>query len=312
MANRVVLALGGNALGQTPQEQIELIKGTASAIVDLIENGHEVVVTHGNGPQVGTIKVAFDNSHKAVGNTPHMPFPEVSAMSQGYIGYHLQQALENEMRKRSVDRPCACIITQTLVDKNDSAFDHPTKPVGGFVSEAEARTIMAETDHHFVEDSGRGWRWVVASPKPLEIVEGSLIANLVESQYIVISTGGGGVPVVEEDGNLVGVPAVVDKDRSAGILSDQIHADRLLILTAIDNVAINFNTPQQKNLSEMTVAEARTYIDDGQFAPGSMLPKVEACVDFVDGHPERVAIISSLKDAAASLDGAAGTRIVAS
>lgn len=310
MGNRLVVALGGNALGKTPQEQLELIQGTATALVDLIEGGHEVIVTHGNGPQVGMIKVATDNSAEKVGGTPQIPFPECSAMSQGYIGYHLQQALENELRKRGISKPVASIITQTLVEADDPAFNDPNKPVGSFYSEEDAKRLMEETGEKYVEDAGRGWRWVVASPQPKEIVEAEAITSLVNAGTIVVSTGGGGIPVVKGDGGkLEGVPAVIDKDRSAAIMADQVGADHLIILTAVDKVAINFNKPDQQDLDEISVEEAKKHMADGQFAPGSMLPKVEACVSYVEGGAGRTAVITSLEHAGDALSGAAGTSI---
>lgn len=310
MGHRLVVALGGNALGNSPQEQLELIQGTATALVDLIEGGHEVIITHGNGPQVGMIKVATDNSAEKVGGTPEIPFPECSAMSQGYIGYHLQQALENELRKRDIAKPVASLITQTLVEADDPAFNNPNKPVGSFYSEEEAKRLMEETGETYVEDSGRGWRWVVASPQPKEIVEGEAITSLVDAGAVVISTGGGGIPVVRRDGGSVeGVPAVIDKDRSAAIMADQVGASHLIILTAVPNVAVNFNTPEQRDLTEINLDEAKQHMADGQFAAGSMLPKVEACVSYVEGGAGRTAIITSLENAGEALSGTVGTSI---
>ena len=310
MGHRLVVALGGNALGNSPQEQLELIQGTATALVDLIEGGHEVIITHGNGPQVGMIKVATDNSAEKVGGTPEIPFPECSAMSQGYIGYHLQQALENELRKRDIAKPVASLITQTLVEAEDPAFTNPSKPVGSFYSEEDAKRLMEETGETYVEDSGRGWRWVVASPQPKEIVEGAAITSLVDAGTVVISTGGGGIPVVRRaDGSVEGVPAVIDKDRSAAIMADQVGADHLIILTAVANVAVGFNTPEQRDLAEITLDEAKQHMADGQFAAGSMLPKVEACVSYVEGGAGRTAIITSLENAGEALSGTVGTSI---
>lgn len=310
MGHRLVVALGGNALGNSPQEQLELIQGTATALVDLIEGGHEVIITHGNGPQVGMIKVATDNSAEKVGGTPEIPFPECSAMSQGYIGYHLQQALENELRKRDIAKPVASLITQTLVEAEDPAFTNPSKPVGSFYSEEDAKRLMEETGETYVEDSGRGWRWVVASPQPKEIVEGAAITSLVDAGTVVISTGGGGIPVVRRaDGGVEGVPAVIDKDRSAAIMADQVGADHLIILTAVANVAVGFNTPEQRDLAEITLDEAKQHMADGQFAAGSMLPKVEACVSYVEGGAGRTAIITSLENAGEALSGTVGTSI---
>ena len=310
MGHRLVVALGGNALGNSPQEQLELIQGTATALVDLIEGGHEVIITHGNGPQVGMIKVATDNSAEKVGGTPEIPFPECSAMSQGYIGYHLQQALENELHKRDIAKPVASLITQTLVQADDPAFNNPNKPVGSFYSEEDAKRLMEETGETYVEASGRGWRWVVASPQPTEIVEGEAITSLVNAGAVVISTGGGGIPVVRRDGGgFEGVPAVIDKDRSAAIMADQVGASHLIILTAVANVAVNFNTSEQRDLTEITVDEAKQHMADGQFAPGSMLPKVEACVSYVEGGAGRTAIITSLENAGEALNGTVGTSI---
>ena len=310
MGHRLVVALGGNALGNSPHEQLELIQGTATALVDLIEGGHEVIITHGNGPQVGMIKVATDNSAEKVGGTPEIPFPECSAMSQGYIGYHLQQALENELHKRDIAKPVASLITQTLVQADDPAFNNPNKPVGSFYSEEDAKRLMEETGETYVEDSGRGWRWVVASPQPTEIVEGEAITSLVNAGAVVISTGGGGIPVVRRDGGgFEGVPAVIDTDRSAAIMADPVGASHLIILTAVANVAVNFNTPEQRDLTEITVDEAKQHMADGQFAPGSMLPKVEACVSYVEGSAGRTAIITSLENAGEALNGTVGTSI---
>lgn len=310
MGQRLVLALGGNALGNSQKEQLRLIQNTASAIVDLIESGIDVVVTHGNGPQVGMIKVATDTAAQH-GNTPVVPFPEASAMSQGYIGYHLQQALQNELAQRSIDKPCVSLITQTLVDAADPAFDYPSKPVGAFYSEEEAKKIMAETGHTFVEDAGRGWRWVVASPQPTSIVEQSSISNLINNGSVVISTGGGGIPVVEKNGKYEGVPAVIDKDRSAALLAHQIGAQYLVILTAVNQVAINFNTPKQENLTTITAAEARGYIASNQFAKGSMLPKIEACIEYVEHTEGGRAVVTSLENAKHALTGEGVTTMIA-
>ncbi|MGV0359220.1 carbamate kinase [Corynebacterium mastitidis] len=308
---RMVIALGGNALGSTPQEQLELISTTARSIVDLIEEGHEVIVTHGNGPQVGMLKVATDYSAQHGGGTPTVPFPECSAMSQGYIGYHLQQALENELSRRGMDTPCASVITQTVVAADDSAFEHLSKPVGAFYTREEAARLMVETGHEYVEDAGRGWRRVVASPHPTRIVESGVIQDLVARGAVVISSGGGGIPVIEGSRGLEGVAAVIDKDRCAAVIADQVNADVLVILTAVEQVALDFNTPRQRNLSSLTSAQAREYIEAGQFAPGSMLPKVESCLQFVEGHPQRRAIITSLARAKEALSGTTGTVLTA-
>ena len=306
----VVIALGGNALGNTPQEQLELVKDTAAHIVDMVEDGVNVVVSHGNGPQVGMINNAFAYASANDGKTPEMPFPEAGAMSQGYIGYQLSQAILNELRARGIARSTACVVTQTVVDPADPAFQNPTKPVGAFLTEEEARAKAAETGWTFKEDAGRGWRQVVASPRPVRVVEFDAISDLVDAGYIVVSTGGGGVPVFE-DGGYAGVPAVIDKDRSSALLARELGADMLVILTAVEKACVNFNTPEQEAIDEMDVERARAYIAEGQFAPGSMLPKVEACIDYVEAYPEGRALITSLERAAAGLRGETGTVITA-
>ena len=307
----VVIALGGNALGNTPQEQLELVKNTAEHIVDMVAEGINVVVSHGNGPQVGMINNAFDYASTHDGKTPAMPFPECGAMSQGYIGYQLSQAILNDMKARGIMRSTANIITQTVVDPADPAFQNPTKPVGAFLTEEEAKAKAEETGWTFKEDAGRGWRQVVASPKPVRIVEFDAVKDLMDDGYIVVSTGGGGVPVFEEDGQYTGVPAVIDKDRSSAKLAADFQADMLVILTAVEKVCVNFGKPDQAEISAMTVAEAREYIAQGQFAPGSMLPKVEACIEYVEAYPQGKALITSLECAAAGLEGKTGTVITA-
>lgn len=308
---KLVLALGGNALGNNPQEQLELVKQTATSIVDLVADGHEVIVSHGNGPQVGVIKSATDFAANKGANTPDIPLPECGAMSQGYIGYHLQQAIQIELAKRGIQKGCVSLVTQTVVDKDDTAFENPTKPVGVFLTEEEAKAKAEETGYTYKEDSGRGWRQVVASPIPSEIVEFDAIAKLADSGFIVISTGGGGIPVIKDGAELTGVPAVIDKDRSAALLAGAFKADNLVILTAVEKVAINFNTPEQENLDRISVADAHRYIEEGQFAPGSMLPKVEACLSYLENYPKGEALITSLEAAAAGLRGETGTVICA-
>lgn len=306
----VVIALGGNALGDTPAEQLVLVKNTAKHIVDMVEAGTNVVVSHGNGPQVGMINNAFAYASANDGKTPEMPFPEAGAMSQGYIGYHLSQAILNELRARGIERSTANVITQTVVSPDDPAFANPTKPVGAFLTEEEAKAKAAETGWTYKEDAGRGWRQVVASPKPVRIVEFDAVKDLVDAGYIVVSTGGGGVPVFEKDGSYEGVPAVIDKDRSSAKLAADFGADMLVILTAVEKVCVNFGTPEQKAIDAMTVEEARAFIEEGQFAPGSMLPKVEACIEYVEAYPEGKALITSLECAADGLAGKTGTTIV--
>ena len=305
---RMVVALGGNALGNDPQEQLRLIRDTAKPLVDLVEQGVEVLVTHGNGPQVGSIKVATDVAAQT-GASPEFPFAECGAMSQGYIGYHLAQALDNEFNARGMEKNSFSIVTQTVVDKDVPAFEHPTKPVGAMLTKEQADAKHEETGDIYVEDSGRGWRRVVASPSPVEILESNVISQCLGAGSVVIASGGGGIPVVKDEDGIHGVSAVIDKDRSAALLAQQIDADTLLILTAVDKVAINFNTPEQKDLDSMTVAEAEKYIEEGQFAPGSMLPKVEACIDFVKSGPSRTAIITSLAQADKVFAEGAGTTI---
>ena len=310
MAERIVVALGGNALGNTPEEQLELVRHTAKTIVDLSEAGYEVIVGHGNGPQVGMINLAMEFSSTKGGNTPYMPFPECGAMSQGYIGYHLQQAIQRELKLRNMKKECASVITQVVVDANDPGFKKPTKPVGSFYTKEEADKIAKEKGFIFVEDSGRGYRRVVPSPIPKRIVELKVVEQLVKNGDIVISVGGGGIPVIETEDGLQGVAAVIDKDRSSALLAQDIGADKLIILTAVDRVCINFNKPDQKELPKMTLSEAEKYIEEKQFAPGSMLPKVQSCMEFVQNNTHGgQALITSLQKAALALKGETGTII---
>lgn len=310
MAERIVVALGGNALGNTPEEQLELVRHTAKTIVDLSEAGYEVIVGHGNGPQVGMINLAMEFSSTKGGNTPYMPFPECGAMSQGYIGYHLQQAIQRELKLRNMKKECASVITQVVVDANDPGFKKPTKPVGSFYTKEEADKIAKEKGFIFVEDSGRGYRRVVPSPIPKRIVELKVVEQLVKNGDIVITVGGGGIPVIETEDGLQGVAAVIDKDRSSALLAQDIGADKLIILTAVDRVCINFNKPDQKELPKMTLSEAEKYIEEKQFAPGSMLPKVQSCMEFVQNNTHGgQALITSLQKAALAIKGETGTII---
>lgn len=310
MAERIVVALGGNALGNTPEEQLELVRHTAKTIVDLSEEGYEVIVGHGNGPQVGMINLAMEFSSTKGGNTPYMPFPECGAMSQGYIGYHLQQAIQRELKLRNMKKECASVITQVVVGANDPGFKKPTKPVGSFYTKEEADKIAKEKGFIFVEDSGRGYRRVVPSPIPKRIVELKVVEQLVKNGDIVITVGGGGIPVIETEDGLQGVAAVIDKDRSSALLAQDIGADKLIILTAVDRVCINFNKPDQKELPKMTLSEAEKYIEEKQFAPGSMLPKVQSCMEFVQNNTHGgQALITSLQKAALALKGETGTII---
>ncbi len=307
----VVIALGGNALGRTPQEQLDLVRGTAASIVDMVDDGMNLVVTHGNGPQIGMISDAFAAASEQDSDVPEMPFPECGAMSQGYIGYQLSQAILNELRRRGIMRSTASVLTQTVVYPDDPAFSHPTKPVGPFLTEERAHAKAAETGAVFREDAGRGWRMVVASPLPRRIVEFDAIKDLADDGYVVVAAGGGGVPVIERDDSYFGVPAVVDKDLSSARLAADIKADMLVILTAVDKVALRYGTPQQVDLDRMSAAEARAYIDQGHFAPGSMLSKVQACLQFLQDRPGGTALITSLERAQDGLRGRTGTLITA-
>lgn len=305
---KVVVALGGNALGKSPEEQLKLVKNTASSLIGLIDAGNQVVISHGNGPQVGAINLGM-NFAAENGKTAAFPFPECGAMSQGYIGYHLQQSLQNELHKRWMNKNVATIVTQIAVDPQDPAFNNPSKPVGDFYTKEQAEQIEKEKGYTFKEDAGRGYRQVVPSPLPKKIMELNSINTLIESGDLVIAGGGGGVPVIMTDDGLQGVPAVIDKDRSSALLADQISADKLIILTAVDYVYVNYGEPDEKALKTLTIDEAHKYMDEKQFAAGSMLPKIEACLSFVEGHPEREAIITSLNGLDDALAGKVGTVI---
>ena len=309
MAERIVVALGGNALGKTPQEQLSLVRETARPLADLVEKGYELVIGHGNGPQVGMINLAMEYSSQRGGGTPFMPFPECGAMTQGYIGYHLQQALQEELRRRGIQKEVATVITQVVVDENDPGFRHPTKPVGSFYTRDQAEKMAANKGLTFVEDAGRGYRRVVPSPIPQRIVELKVVEQLVQAGDVVITVGGGGIPVAETEQGLRGVSAVIDKDRASALLARELHADRLIILTAVDRVCVNFGKPDQRELTEMSPSDCERYIAEGQFAPGSMLPKVESCLDFVRGSEQGTALITSLARAADALEGKTGTLI---
>ncbi|TLQ04153.1 carbamate kinase [Pediococcus stilesii] len=306
---KVVVALGGNALGSSPSEQRQLVKGTATSLIGLINAGNEVVISHGNGPQVGQINLGL-NFAAENGKTASFPFPECGAMSQGYIGYHLQQALQNELAHQHLSKSVITTITQVLVDQNDSAFKNPTKPIGDFHTKEVAKKIAEDKGYAFTEDAGRGYRQVVASPEPQKIIELDSIRNLAQAGNLVIAVGGGGVPVVEKDGDLIGIPAVIDKDRSSALLAANLEAEKLIILTAVDYVYLNFNQANQRALKNLTVKEAKKFISEKQFSVGSMLPKVQACLSFVEGHPEREAIITSLKGLDDALKGELGTVVV--
>ena len=307
--SKIVIALGGNALGNTPYEQLALVTETAKPIVDLIAEGNEVIIAHGNGPQVGMINLGMATAAEAGAIKSDMPFPECGAMSQGYIGFHLQNAIGNELAARGIEKDVATVVTQVLVDEADPAFQKPTKPVGAFYDKETAERIAAEKGFTMVEDAGRGYRRVVPSPKPVDVIETNTVKALVKSGTVVITVGGGGIPVVRKEGKLIGTPAVIDKDFASAKLAELLDADILVILTAVEKVAINFGKPNQENLSELTPELARQYIAEGQFAPGSMLPKVEAAVSFAESKPGRKALITLLEKAKDGIAGNTGTVI---
>ena len=309
--SKIVIALGGNALGKDPQEQLTLLKSVATTIVNLVKEGNQIVLTHGNGPQVGQIFLAMDYSSNGDAGTPKMPFPECGSMSQGYIGYQLQQCIQDELEHQGIVKDCATLIIQVLVDSTDSAFNNPTKPIGMFYSKEEAMKIQQDKGYIFVEDAGRGYRRVVPSPKPKDIIEKNVIKLLVNNNNIVIAAGGGGIPVIKTDKIelLEGVEAVIDKDKTAALLANLIDADMLLILTAVDKVCLNYNTDKQVELDTINIVEAKKYIDENQFAKGSMLPKIEACISFVENSDNKKAIISSLDKASDAINGKNGTII---
>ena len=312
MGKRIVIALGGNALGKNLPEQMIASRATAAAITDLIAEGHEVVIAHGNGPQVGMIQNAMT---ELVRSDPEKyipcPLSVCVAMSQGYIGYDLQNALREAMLDRGIDKGVATVLTQVEVDPDDPAFLHPTKPIGAFMTKEEAEALVKERDYDVMEDAGRGYRRVVASPRPVSIVEIGTISSLVESDHVVVACGGGGIPVFKTEGHhLKGAAAVVDKDFAAAKLAEQLNADMLLILTAVEKVAIRYGKPDELGLDEITASEARKYIEDGEFAPGSMLPKVEAALEFVESGSGRTALITHLLKALDGIGGRTGTRIV--
>ena len=307
---RVVVALGHRALGTTLPEQKNATKRTAKIIADLVEAGADVIITHSNAPQVGMIHTAMNEFGKAHPDYTFAPMSVCSAMSQGYIGYDLQNALKEELLNRGLQQGVATVLTQVVVDGNDPAFQHPTKPIGAFMSKEEAEKMAREKGWHITEDAGRGWRQVVASPRPLAVVELTTIRALAEADNVVIACGGGGIPVIATDHHhLKGAAAVIDKDLASELLAEHLDADMLIILTAVEKVAVNFNKPNQKWLDALTPEEARTYIGEGQFAPGSMLPKVEAAVKFAESKPGRTALITLLEKARDGIDGKTGTRI---
>ncbi|MCI5699167.1 MAG: carbamate kinase [Lachnospiraceae bacterium] len=307
---RIVVALGGNALGDTLPEQMAAVKITAQSLCDLIEEGHQVVVVHGNGPQVGMINNAMSALSREDPRQPNTPLSVCVAMSQAYIGYDLQNALREELRNRGFVRtPVVTVVTQVRVDEQDPAFLNPSKPIGRFLTKEEADEQAIKYGHIMREDAGRGYRRVVASPKPVEIVELDAIRSLVDAGKIVITCGGGGIPVVLRDNHLKGASAVIDKDFASCLLAKELDADMLIILTAVEKVAINFGKENMQWLSELKLDDARRYIDENQFAAGSMLPKVQAAMDFVSSGRERTALITELTKANDALNGKTGTLI---
>ena len=303
--SRYVVSLGGNALGNNAEEQKVLVSNVAKYIVKLMKDGHEVVIVHGNGPQVGMINNAF-NDAKSV---PDMPFPECGAMSQGYIGFHLQNALQNELKAQGVKRNVATVVTQVLVDKNDPLFQNPSKPVGGFMSKEEAEKVAMEKGWTIKEDAGRGYRRVVPSPLPIDIEEKEVISQLVKSGNVVICAGGGGIPVIKEGNKLEGVAAVIDKDYASALVAELVDADYLVILTAIDNVCINYKQPNEIKLGKVSLQEIKEYLNGDYFAKGSMYPKVNACVKFLTKASGKTAIIAALENAALAFEEKSGTII---
>ena len=306
---RIVMALGHNALGTNLPEQKEAAAKTSKMIADFIQDGWQVAVVHSNAPQLGMIHTAMNEFGKQHEGYTSAPMSVCSAMSQGYIGYHLQNAIGNELASRGMNKDVATVVTQVLVDEADPAFQHPTKPVGAFYDKETADRIAAEKGYTMVEDAGRGYRQVVPSPKPIDVIEKNTVKALVDNGTVVITVGGGGIPVVRKDGKLYGTPAVIDKDFASAKLAELLDADMLVILTAVEKVAINFGKPDQKGLDTLTPDEARKYIDEKQFAPGSMLPKVQAAMSFAESKPGRVALITLLEKAAEGIEGKTGTRV---
>ncbi|MBG9980133.1 carbamate kinase [Facklamia lactis] len=305
---KIVVALGGNAIlssDPTAEAQKEALKQTASHLVKLIQNGDELIITHGNGPQVGNLllqNIAADSE-----KNPAFPLDSLVAMTEGSIGYWLQNAMQNELAKLNIDKSVVSLVSQVIVDKADPAFENLSKPIGPFYTEEEAKKQMEESQVTFKEDAGRGWRKVVASPKPVAIKEIDSISALVEAGHVVVATGGGGVPVIEEDGKLIGVEAVIDKDFASQKLANDLGADMFIVLTGVDYVFVNYNKPNQEKLENVKVSDLKKYIEEEQFAPGSMLPKVEAVINFVENSPEGKAVITSLENLQALIEENAGT-----
>jgi carbamate kinase len=303
--SRYVISLGGNALGNNAQQQLKKLIDVAKPIVKLIEDGHQVVIVHGNGPQVGMINLAFSESS----STPDMPFPECGAMSQGYIGYHIQNAITNALKQDNSNIKIATVITQIIVDKDDPHFNNPTKPIGSFYSKEEMELIINKTGYTMKEDSGRGYRRVIASPLPVDVVEKDIIKTLLDNNHVVVCAGGGGIPVILENDLLFGIDAVIDKDFASAKIAELIDADYLVILTAVDNVYINFNRHDQLKLEKISNIELAKHIAQNHFAKGSMLPKVQASLSFVNSGINKIAVISSIEQAVNAFALQAGTII---
>lgn len=306
MSKRIVLALGGNALGADLAEQMVAVQSTSNAIADLVEQGHHVVVTHGNGPQVGMIHMAFEAASMTYAHSPVLPMSVCVALSQGYIGYDLQNALHEALLERGIDKPVATLITQVEVDENDPAFADPTKPIGSFFSKEDADAMVAK-GAHLKEDAGRGWRRVVASPRPIDIIEKQTVRLMFDAGQVVITVGGGGIPVTRHGHHLKGASAVVDKDLASAKLAEMIDADLLIILTAVEKVALNYRMPNEQWLDRLSIEDGERYLAEGHFAEGSMRPKVESALSFARSKPGRKALITMLSKAREGIDGKTGT-----
>ena len=304
--SKIVIAFGGNALGNNPKEQQALIKKAVKNVVPLVKEGHQIIIGHGNGPQVGVINLAFEDSY-ANEDIPYMPFPECTAMSQGYIGYHLQKGLRDVLEEEGLEKKIVTIVTQVVVDKLDPSFKNPTKPVGPFYSKRMAEKLMAESGEKYIEDSGRGYRKVVASPKPLEIVEIETIKDLIKTNHIVIAGGGGGIPIYKQN-EAKGANAVIDKDLVSALMAKELDADRLIILTNVEQAQLHYGTPQATKVGSISLEEAKQYVEEGHFAKGSMLPKIQAAMNFVEATGKK-AVITSLTNLKNALDGINVTEI---
>lgn len=307
--SKIVIALGGNALGNTVYEQQKLVKETAKPIADLIEQGNQVIIAHGNGPQVGMINLGLSTAAESGAIKSDMPLPECCAMSQGYIGYHLQNALLNELSSRGIRKEVVTVVTQIIVDENDPAFANPVKPIGSYYSREEALKLEKEKGYIMKNESSKGYRQVVPSPKPVDIIEKNVVKSLVDSGCVVITVGGGGIPVVKKENGYEGIPAIIDKDYASEKLAELTDADMLIILTAVEKVALNYGKPDERWLSELSFEEADRLAEEGQFGAGSMLPKVCASVLFAKSRKGRKSVITSLNRALDAINGKTGTVI---